>query len=200
MLTFMWGVYCPDSPTKHTVCAPGHTLAPIIRRQQMGRSHCFWRLAISSNSCCHFHGKEHREGKSRIQCIVFLSARLGRAFALLMAIINNGPYEDNKIITSILTSECLSGGSSRWLPVSFPIWHQILETGSHPLCLNLNFRWSAAVTGEDETWKGHFKGISVCFNMTIPRLWCQCSAKCIFYYITPCIQFMCACCMWLGCC
>jgi len=71
MLTFMWGVYCPDSPAQHTARSPGHTLSPIIRRQQMGRRHCFRGLAISSNSCCHFHGKEHREGKGRTQCIGF---------------------------------------------------------------------------------------------------------------------------------
>lgn len=133
----MWGVYCPDSPAQHTVCAPGHTHSPIIRRQQMGQRHCFWRLAISSNSCCHFHGKEHREGKVPISMHRFLSARLGRAFALLMVIINNGPYENYKIITSILTSECSTGGhytatdesihsnqSYGKVPASDIIWHQ----------------------------------------------------------------------------
>lgn len=39
------------------------------------------------------------------------SARLGRAFALLRAIINNDPYEDYKIITPILIPRYLSGGS-----------------------------------------------------------------------------------------
>lgn len=146
MLTFMWGVYCPDSPALHTVCAPGHTLAPIMRRQQMGRGHCFWGLAISSHSCCHFHGK----AKVPHSMHRFVGARLGRAFALLMAIINNGPYEDYKIITSILTSECSSGGSLKWLSVSITVWHQILESGSYPLCLNVTPRWAAAVTGEHD--------------------------------------------------
>lgn len=77
----------------------------------------------------------------------FLSARLGWAFALLMVIINNGQYEDYKIITSILglTSECWTGGHY----VSITIWHQILETGSYPLGLNFNFRCCVAVTDKN---------------------------------------------------
>lgn len=55
-------------------------------------------------------GKSTGRESPAFNASVFLSARLGRAFALLMAIINNSPYEDYKIITSILTSECLSGG------------------------------------------------------------------------------------------
>lgn len=109
----------------HRVCAPGRTRslppsplpsnssspAPLLRRQQMGLRHCFWRLAISSNSCCHFHGKARREGEgSRSMGPGSGAPDWAGAFALLMVIINNGPYEDYKIITSILSFECPTGG------------------------------------------------------------------------------------------
>lgn len=148
MLTFMWSVYCPDSPARHTVCAPGHTLSPIIRRQQMGRRHCFWRLAISSNSCCHFQGKEHREGSPAFNALVS-ERQIGQGVCSFDDDHKQWPAWRLQNHYSSINHWVFDWGSLRWPPVSNTIWHQILETGSYPLGPKFKIKWRAAVTDEN---------------------------------------------------
>lgn len=94
----------------HRVRSWTYARFPLLWLQQMGRHHCFCRLAISSHSCCHFYGKEHRRGCSAFNAWVCGAPDWGGRLLFWWLIINNGPYEDYKIITSILTSECSTHG------------------------------------------------------------------------------------------
>lgn len=123
----MWGVYWPDSPAKHTVCAPGHTLASIMRRQQMGRGHCFWRLAISSNSCCHFHGKERREGSLGLNASGS-ERQIGQGVCSFDGDHKQWPLWGLQNHYIYINPRVLVQGDSLMFPPAFKtIWHQILE-------------------------------------------------------------------------
>lgn len=97
------------------------------------------------------------------------SARLGRAFALLRAIINNDPYEDYKIITPILIPRYLSGGSDwnallRLAPFGPRSW----ITSIGPECYSHVMRNIV-----NTIWKGRLMSKSVCFQENEP-ICCLC--------------------------
>lgn len=139
-------------------CAPGHTLASHYWGvNRWAAAIVFPGLAISSNSCCHFHGKGRSSESPGAQCVGLRAPDWAGRFCSFDGRHKQWvPYEDYKIITAILTprAPCLRGcggegaESPIWPLVSSIIWLHILATGAHPLRRpNLNRILSGARRG-----------------------------------------------------
>lgn len=151
MLTFMWGVYCPDSPAQHTVCA----LLDIRSPPLWGVNR--WAAAIVSGdlrfqatAAVTSTGKS-TERKSPAFNASFSERQIGLGVCPFDGDHKQWPVWglQNHYIYIRPNLRVLDWASLWWLHVSITIWHQILETGSYPLGLNWNFRWCVAVTDKN---------------------------------------------------
>lgn len=117
MLTFMWGgdialILWPNTPCEllDVPTTPTHLQSPLYEASTDGPPPLFLETCDFKQQLLSLPRESAQRGKGPLSMARLRSARLGWAFALFMEIINNGLYENYKIITSILSFECSTGG------------------------------------------------------------------------------------------